>query len=153
MQVINELWEALCLCQFHDTLPGSVIRIVQDDINTKYAWFFKTAKAVLADAAAHLASRQSLFGPGPNHVTRQLVNPLPTRARLEVVQVPTAVPVAGVEDGWELGEKGKEVYQTSVDGENRFMFARCGEGDAAGDLCTDVDYHEVTGEFSPQRDD
>ncbi|KAK0567954.1 Glycoside hydrolase, 38 vacuolar alpha mannosidase [Tilletia horrida] len=47
---IDELWEHLLLCHFHDCLPGSSIRLVYDDIEKIYADIRKRGNKILHDA-------------------------------------------------------------------------------------------------------
>ncbi|CAD6893767.1 unnamed protein product [Tilletia laevis] len=47
---IDELWQNLLLCHFHDCLPGSSIRMVYDDIEKIYADIRKRGNKILQDA-------------------------------------------------------------------------------------------------------
>ncbi|KAK4498692.1 hypothetical protein PRZ48_009202 [Zasmidium cellare] len=47
---IDEMWENVLLCQFHDCLPGSAIEMCYDDSDELYAKVFKTGKKALKDA-------------------------------------------------------------------------------------------------------
>ncbi|KAE8270386.1 hypothetical protein A4X09_0g1942 [Tilletia walkeri] len=47
---IDELWQNLLLCHFHDCLPGSSIRLVYDDIEKIYADIRKRGNRILQDA-------------------------------------------------------------------------------------------------------
>ncbi|RDA94431.1 hypothetical protein CP533_2252, partial [Ophiocordyceps camponoti-saundersi (nom. inval.)] len=46
---IDNLWEAVLLCQFHDCLPGSSIEMCYDDSDKLYAQVFKQGQALLKD--------------------------------------------------------------------------------------------------------
>ena len=46
---IDDMWEAVLLCQFHDCLPGSSIEMCYDDSDELYAKLFDTADRVLKD--------------------------------------------------------------------------------------------------------
>ncbi|THZ31164.1 putative alpha-mannosidase I [Aureobasidium pullulans] len=47
---IDDMWENVLLCQFHDCLPGSCIEMCYDDSDELYAKVFKTGKKVLTEA-------------------------------------------------------------------------------------------------------
>ncbi|KAJ9142052.1 Alpha-mannosidase [Pleurostoma richardsiae] len=51
---IDDMWESVLLCQFHDCLPGSSIEMCYDDSNELYAEVFKTGKRVLKEAYSAL---------------------------------------------------------------------------------------------------
>ncbi|KXS98115.1 hypothetical protein AC578_9386 [Pseudocercospora eumusae] len=44
---IDEIWESVLLCQFHDCLPGSSIEMCYDDSDKEYAKVFKIGKIAL----------------------------------------------------------------------------------------------------------
>ncbi|KAH6691636.1 glycosyl hydrolase family 38 domain-containing protein [Plectosphaerella plurivora] len=46
---IDEMWEAVLLCQFHDCLPGSSIEMCYDDSDKMYAMVFDKGKKILKD--------------------------------------------------------------------------------------------------------
>ncbi|KAI5862193.1 glycoside hydrolase family 38 protein [Durotheca rogersii] len=46
---LDEMWEAVLLCQFHDCLPGSSIEICYDDSDELYAQVFKTGQEIYDD--------------------------------------------------------------------------------------------------------
>ena len=75
---IRLCWEALCLCHFHDTLPGSVIHRVADDLADKYTEFRQLSSQVLAKAET------ALFKQGGR--TDLIINPTPFLERVEVVK-------------------------------------------------------------------
>ena len=47
---IDDMWENVLLCQFHDCLPGSSIEMCYDDSDELYAKVFSTGEAVLESA-------------------------------------------------------------------------------------------------------
>lgn len=47
---IDDMWEGILLCQFHDCLPGSSIEMCYDDSDKVYAEVFKTGNAVMKEA-------------------------------------------------------------------------------------------------------
>ncbi|KAF2146780.1 glycoside hydrolase family 38 protein [Aplosporella prunicola CBS 121167] len=47
---VDEMWEAVLLCQFHDCLPGSSIEMCYDDSDELYAKVFATGEQLLAQA-------------------------------------------------------------------------------------------------------
>ena len=91
-QKIDDNWERLLLCQFHDVLPGSSIGMVYDDAEKIYAQIKEEGKELLDDALGTLL--QSSIGLSPDE-------PLPVSSsgsvvafnstmfpRLDVVKVP-----------------------------------------------------------------
>ncbi|TVY62333.1 Alpha-mannosidase [Lachnellula suecica] len=46
---IDDMWENVLLCQFHDCLPGSSIEMCYDDSDELYAKVFKTGEKILND--------------------------------------------------------------------------------------------------------
>ncbi|KAM7206663.1 alpha-mannosidase [Rhypophila sp. PSN 637] len=46
---IDDMWETVLLCQFHDCLPGSSIEMCYDDSDELYAKLYKTAEGILKD--------------------------------------------------------------------------------------------------------
>ncbi|THH05654.1 hypothetical protein EW145_g4638 [Phellinidium pouzarii] len=69
---INELWEKILLCQFHDVLPGSSIGMVYEDAEKYYAEVAKKGHALLSDALG------ALLNPGPSvTITASGYNTLP----------------------------------------------------------------------------
>ncbi|KAF2277453.1 uncharacterized protein EI97DRAFT_396215 [Westerdykella ornata] len=51
---IDDMWENVLLCQFHDCLPGSSIEMCYDDSDQIYAQVFNTGEALLSEALAEL---------------------------------------------------------------------------------------------------
>lgn len=77
---LDELWEAVLKCQFHDVLPGSSIRLVYDDAERIYADVDRRAKALFQQASASLCGEQA----GSNGLAINTLD-LPRR---ELVRVP-----------------------------------------------------------------
>jgi len=46
---IDDMWEAVLLCQFHDCLPGSSIEMCYDDSDELYAKVFETGEKILKE--------------------------------------------------------------------------------------------------------
>lgn len=56
---IDDMWENVLLCQFHDCLPGSSIEMCYDDSNELYETVFKSGEKIIKDALSVLGfSRQ-----------------------------------------------------------------------------------------------
>ncbi|KAF1911617.1 glycosyl hydrolases family 38 N-terminal domain-containing protein [Ampelomyces quisqualis] len=51
---IDDMWENVLLCQFHDCLPGSSIEMCYDDSDKIYATVFATGERLLTDALVEL---------------------------------------------------------------------------------------------------
>ncbi|KAI9687349.1 MAG: Glycoside hydrolase, 38 vacuolar alpha mannosidase [Bathelium mastoideum] len=51
---LDDMWEAVLLCQFHDCLPGSSIEMCYDDSDKLYAQVFETGKKLLKGALTEL---------------------------------------------------------------------------------------------------
>lgn len=80
---IDEMWEGVLLCQFHDCLPGSSIEMCYDDSDKLYAEIFEIGDALRKDALAALGIT------GNNSKDLVALNTLPWH-RIEVVKVPDA---------------------------------------------------------------
>ncbi|KAK4948234.1 Glycoside hydrolase, 38 vacuolar alpha mannosidase [Elasticomyces elasticus] len=57
---IDDMWENVLLCQFHDCLPGSSIEMCYDDSDELYAKVFATGEKLLADAMSALGFDQNI---------------------------------------------------------------------------------------------
>ncbi|KAI9895052.1 MAG: Glycoside hydrolase, 38 vacuolar alpha mannosidase [Vezdaea aestivalis] len=55
---IDELWEHICLCQFHDCLPGSSIEMCYDDSDELYKEVFSRGQNLLTGALKELGLEQ-----------------------------------------------------------------------------------------------
>lgn len=82
---IDEMWEGVLLCQFHDCLPGSSIEMCYDDSDKLYAEIFKTGDKLRKDALAALG----VTSPAGSKDLVAL-NTLPW-SRSEVVKIPEAL--------------------------------------------------------------
>ena len=51
-QEMDDMWEDILLCQFHDCLPGSSIEMVYRDSDELYDGLFKTGERIVKDALA-----------------------------------------------------------------------------------------------------
>ncbi|KAI9728838.1 MAG: Glycoside hydrolase, 38 vacuolar alpha mannosidase [Cirrosporium novae-zelandiae] len=60
---LDEMWENVLLCQFHDCLPGSSIEMCYDDSDELYAHVFKTGKRLLQDVFAELGFTETATEP------------------------------------------------------------------------------------------
>ncbi|ORY15007.1 glycosyl hydrolases family 38 N-terminal domain-domain-containing protein [Clohesyomyces aquaticus] len=80
---IDDMWEAVLLCQFHDCLPGSSIEMCYDDSDKIYAKVFKTGEKLIEDALAELGFEDSSSSEVVN-----VLNTLPW-SRSEIVKLQT----------------------------------------------------------------
>lgn len=77
---IDESWEGILLCQFHDCLPGSSIEMCYDDSDKLYADIFKTGAKLRKEALAALGGTT-----GSGNLWALNTMPWP---RSEVVKIP-----------------------------------------------------------------
>ena len=92
---IDEMWEGVLLCQFHDCLPGSSIEMCYDDSDKVYAQVFETAKTLREQALRTLG-----FENNTNASDRKdmiAINTLPW-LRSEVVKVPAELATSGTSE-------------------------------------------------------
>ncbi|KAF1835446.1 alpha-mannosidase-like protein [Decorospora gaudefroyi] len=83
---IDDMWENVLLCQFHDCLPGSSIEMCYDDSDRIYAEVFATGERLLADALSELGfDDESSWTEDTKLVA---LNTLPWK-RTEIVRLPT----------------------------------------------------------------
>lgn len=85
---IDDMWEGVLLCQFHDCLPGSCIEMCYDDSDVLYAGIFETGHKARERALEVLG----LTGVGENGL--MAINTLPW-SRSEIVKVPDALAASG----------------------------------------------------------
>ncbi len=85
---IDDMWESILLCQFHDCLPGSCIEMVYDDSDELYAKVFKTGVKVMKEALSTLGFSR--------HGVTTAINTLPW-PRAEIVKIPTGLESDGSE--------------------------------------------------------
>ncbi|KAB8204468.1 galactose mutarotase-like domain-containing protein [Aspergillus parasiticus] len=79
---IDDMWEGVLLCQFHDCLPGSSIEMCYDDSDKLYAEIFETGQKVRRQALEALG-----FGDKKPSKSLVAINTLPWH-RSEVVKLP-----------------------------------------------------------------
>ena len=80
---IDELWENILLCQFHDCLPGSSIEMCYDDSNELYAHNYELGGKLKTDALAALGLAESKSRGNTEVVA---INTLPW-TRTEIVKI------------------------------------------------------------------
>ncbi|PGH28532.1 alpha-mannosidase [[Emmonsia] crescens] len=88
---IDDMWEGVLLCQFHDCLPGSSIEMCYDDSDKIYAQIFKTGSKLRQEALQVLG-----FGSQNHKGDRGLVaiNTLPW-PRSEIIRIDGATTASG----------------------------------------------------------
>ncbi|KAL8774723.1 MAG: hypothetical protein Q9209_000662 [Squamulea sp. 1 TL-2023] len=91
---IDDLWEDVLLCQFHDTLPGSCIEMVYRDSDELYAKVFKAGDKLLRSALSALKLDTSISCPGE----LKAINTLPW-PRAEITKIPASEEYAIVSGG------------------------------------------------------
>lgn len=79
---IDEMWEGVLLCQFHDCLPGSSIEMCYDDSDKLYAEIFHTGAQLRKEALLALG-----LGGTPENAKLVALNTLPWY-RTEVARIP-----------------------------------------------------------------
>ncbi|OGE50959.1 hypothetical protein PENARI_c015G12492 [Penicillium arizonense] len=82
---IDDIWECILLCQFHDCLPGSCIRMCYDDSDKLYAEAFASGERLLKDALSALG----FLHDASSEQGRIALNTLPW-SRKELVQLPSS---------------------------------------------------------------
>lgn len=80
---IDQMWENILLCQFHDCLPGSSIEMCYDDSDELYAETFEMGQSIMEEISELFGMSQTSDASGGNAVA---LNTLPW-ARAEVVDV------------------------------------------------------------------
>ncbi|KAL1963370.1 hypothetical protein VTN77DRAFT_8386 [Rasamsonia byssochlamydoides] len=86
---IDDMWEAILLCQFHDCLPGSSIEMCYDDSNELYAGVFETGQKLKEEALKALG-----FNGEDSSKGLVAINTLPW-PRSEIVKIPGASSASG----------------------------------------------------------
>ncbi|KAJ9110122.1 hypothetical protein QFC19_001793 [Naganishia cerealis] len=87
---LNDMWEVLLLCQFHDTMSGSGIAMIHEDQRQKYRAILIKAKNLLEEAYKTLyAGSSEVTSTTKVSSTEKLVaiNPTPGISRREVIPV------------------------------------------------------------------
>ena len=81
---IDDMWEGMLLCQFHDCLPGSALEMCYRDSDELYEGVFKTGKKLIEDALSALGFSTSTLS---EHERVIAINTLPW-PRAEIVKLP-----------------------------------------------------------------
>jgi alpha-mannosidase len=84
---LDDMWESVLLCQFHDCLPGSSIEICYDDTDEIYANVFSTGSKLKKEVLQALG----FGGKGTNKNDLVAINTLPW-SRSEIVRVSDVLP-------------------------------------------------------------
>ncbi|KAL5116289.1 Glycoside hydrolase, 38 vacuolar alpha mannosidase [Pleosporales sp. CAS-2024a] len=82
---IDDMWEKVLLCQFHDCLPGSSIEMCYDDSDKIYASVFGTGERLLSDALKELGFDDAKSLTADSKLVA--INTLPWQ-RSEIVKLP-----------------------------------------------------------------
>ena len=82
---IDEIWENLLLCQFHDCLPGSAIEMCYDDSDELYAHNYKVGQKAKEEALSVLGLSEII----KPRAELAAVNTLPWK-RTELIRIPQA---------------------------------------------------------------
>ncbi|KAI8678460.1 Alpha-mannosidase [Fusarium keratoplasticum] len=80
---LDDMWESVLLCQFHDCLPGSSIEMCYDDSDKVYAEVFETGKRLLKELYNSLAVSEGVTSSLRESVA---INTLPWH-RKELVEI------------------------------------------------------------------
>ncbi|KAK9380856.1 glycosyl hydrolases family 38 N-terminal domain-containing protein [Kockiozyma suomiensis] len=107
---IDDLWEIVCLNQFHDVLPGSAIEMVYDDVKKLYAEVSEKGNALLQEAAEALGFTSS---PETSNAEFVGVSSLPW-PRQAILEVPSSVATGKVHSQKAASEKHYVVMETGV---------------------------------------
>ncbi|KAK3208721.1 hypothetical protein GRF29_77g1744205 [Pseudopithomyces chartarum] len=93
---LDDMWENVLLCQFHDCLPGSSIEMCYRDSDEIYATVFATGEKLLSDALAELGFDREV----KQNSQLMALNTLPW-SRTELVELPsvTGFPKWGLAHG------------------------------------------------------
>jgi alpha-mannosidase len=65
---IDDMWENILLCQFHDCLPGSSIRLAYDESDEFYAEVYRKGKNILQEACKSLGVAEPSFNRGADDI-------------------------------------------------------------------------------------
>lgn len=83
---LDDMWESVLLCQFHDCLPGSSIEMCYDDTDEIYAKLFSTGDRLKKEVLQALG-----FGGKQSNNNLVAINTMPW-ARSEIVRVSDVLP-------------------------------------------------------------
>ena len=103
---IDDMWENVLLCQFHDCLPGSSIEMCYDDSDELYAKVFAVGEKVMKDALSTLGFSRYESSKKP-----VAINTLPWH-RAEIMKVPSTSDYALVKGN--MGVIGAEILTKSM---------------------------------------
>jgi len=81
---LTKCWQSLCLCQFHDTLPGTMIQMAVRDTDAKFAEIHEVGTRLMEQAMAVLYRQPGKPSGGDR---RFVLNNLPGISRREVLRV------------------------------------------------------------------
>jgi alpha-mannosidase len=84
---IDDMWENVLLCQFHDCLPGSSIEMCYDDSDRIYAEVFATGEKLLSEALSELGFDDESTWENDTHLIA--LNTLPWN-RTEIIELPAS---------------------------------------------------------------
>jgi alpha-mannosidase len=104
---IDDMWEIVLLCQFHDCLPGSCIGMCYDDTDKVYAEVFEKGKALIKELYKVLNLSQSVTNCAHEQVA---INTLPWH-RKELVEVSETEVAVACGDGQTLTLRSFKVQQ------------------------------------------
>jgi len=82
---LDDMWEGMLLCQFHDCLPGSALEMCYRDSDELYAGVFKTGEKLTKEAWSVLGFSRSSW----EDEARAAINTLPW-PRAEIIKLPRA---------------------------------------------------------------
>ena len=82
-KAIDEMWERILLCQFHDCLPGSSIEMCYDDSDKCYAEVYKIGRKAFKEALDALGYNEESTSPSNAYA----LNTLPWE-RSEIMKIP-----------------------------------------------------------------
>ncbi len=141
--LITRCWEGICLCQFHDTLPGSSINICVRDSDGKYAELQEVGQRLLDEAYAVLYGTATPTRENKGNAI--VINTLHGINRREVLAMPnpSVVPAGST-------VRARKGAQLSSDGTRTFVLVESIGGALCGNL-SDGGVGEVKGESSLLR--
>jgi alpha-mannosidase len=123
---IDDMWENVLLCQFHDCLPGSSIEMCYDDSDELYAEVFKTGTRAKADALSVLGMSEKF----DETSALAALNTLPWH-RSELVQIPSSAGATSQESKYVVvagGPGAVEVQNPSVLGNSNVSVEEVKDG-------------------------
>ncbi|KAF8475945.1 glycosyl hydrolases family 38 N-terminal domain-containing protein, partial [Kalaharituber pfeilii] len=91
---IDHLWRMICLCQFHDCLPGSSIALAYEESDKMYEEVFKTGTKLLEEASEVFSIRKS-----PQAGFKPIAATTSQWPRTEIVKIPKELAVQNKQVG------------------------------------------------------